>query len=83
MQLLIEAEGGEDAARLNAGALEPFGGEEALDDVRVLDRVQVVPVGRVLLADRHEEAAEPSLELVREARRGQVRLLDGDRPPDR
>src|SRR5688572_14741875 len=56
LQLLIKPERREDFAESEACSLEAFLAEEALDDVGILDRMQVVPVRCVLLPDRHQES---------------------------
>src|SRR5688500_4525658 len=78
LQLLIKTERREDFAESEAGSLEPFLAEEALDHVRILDSMQVVPVRGVLLPDRHQESTQLQLEAEGERRRRQKSLLDAD-----
>src|SRR6202022_1860217 len=78
LNLLEESKWRDDATQPEARSLVSIGREEPLDDVRILDSVQVVAVGRVLLADRHQEPADFQLELIRQSRSRKEGLLDRD-----
>jgi hypothetical protein len=80
-QLLIEAQWRSDPGPGKAGRGEPLFAEELPVDQRIVEHLELGPVGEVHLAERHEELPQFRLQARGERERGRVSLLDLDPIP--
>src|SRR5688572_14047359 len=78
LELLVETERRENLTEREACPFAALRSEHALNDVRVLRRVQLGPVGRVLLSKGKMEPADARLESPRKRRRCEIGFLDGN-----